>query len=100
MRAKVRIPTDAEEAAIQRGIEQDGDAPELTDAQLAELQPASEALPADVYAELVRRRGPGKRPAKVPVTIKLEPDVLTALRATGPGWQARAGAALAKLVAK
>ena len=45
MRAKVRMPTDEEEAAIQRGIAADPDNPELTDAQMAEMRPAAEVMP-------------------------------------------------------
>ncbi|WP_295396766.1 BrnA antitoxin family protein [uncultured Thiodictyon sp.] len=36
-----------------------------------------------------RRRGPGRAPAKVSTTIRLDADVLAALKATGPGWQTR-----------
>lgn len=97
MRAKVRMPTDAEEAAIQRGIAQDPDNPEWTAADFARAQPAAEALPAEVYAGLVRRRGKGVKPAKVTVALRLDPHVVEALRASGPGWHGRAGAALAKL---
>ncbi len=99
MRAKVRMPTDAEEAAIQRGIAADLDNPELTDQQMAAMRPAAEAMPAPLYAELTKRRGrpPGDRPAKVLVSIRVAPDVLVRLRASGPGWLVRAEAALTKL---
>ena len=30
-----------------------------------------------------------KADAKVSITLRLDPDVLDALRATGPGWQTR-----------
>ncbi|HET6374890.1 MAG TPA: BrnA antitoxin family protein, partial [Methylocella sp.] len=46
------------------------------------------------------QRGKGKRPAKVPVTIRLDPDVLARLRAQGPGWQTRLSALLEKAVHK
>lgn len=32
-------------------------------------------------------RGPQKAPRKVPVSIRLSPDVVAYFRATGPGWQ-------------
>lgn len=38
---------------------------------------------------LVRRGRPHKEAPKVPVKIRLDADVLTALKATGPGWQTR-----------
>ncbi len=41
MRAKVRMPTDDEEAVIQRGIAADPDNPELTSVQVAEMRPAA-----------------------------------------------------------
>lgn len=97
MRAKIRMPTDDEEAAIQRGIAQDPDNPELTDAQMAELRPASEMTP-EVYAALVRRRGPQKAPVKEQIALRLDQDVLERWRATGPGWQSRMGDVLRKAV--
>lgn len=42
----------------------------------------------------VRRRGPGKRPAKEQVAVRYSVDVLAAFRASGPGWQARMDEAL------
>jgi uncharacterized protein (DUF4415 family) len=37
-----------------------------------------------------RKRGrPAKPDAKVAVKLRLDPDVLAVLRATGPGWQTR-----------
>jgi uncharacterized protein (DUF4415 family) len=36
-----------------------------------------------------RKRGPQKAPRKVPVSIRLSPDVVEAFRASGAGWQAR-----------
>ena len=41
MRAKVRMPTDDEEAVIQRGIAADPYNPELTNVQVAEMRPAA-----------------------------------------------------------
>ena len=38
----------------------------------------------------IRKRGPQKRPKKVPISIRLSPDVAEGLRATGDGWQRRA----------
>ena len=75
----------------------DKDNPVWTEADFARAKPASEVLGRDAAAALVRPRG---RPAKAPderkrqVTMRLSPDVLKAARATGPGWQTRADAAL------
>ncbi|MCJ2036466.1 BrnA antitoxin family protein [Methylobacterium sp. J-068] len=59
--------------------------PELTDAMVAR------AIPGD-GAEIARR-GRGRPKAESPkqqVTMRLDADVLAAMRASGPGWQARA----------
>lgn len=39
-----------------------------------------------------------KKPNKVPITIRLDPDVLEALRAMGPGWQPKTNAKLRKML--
>lgn len=71
----------------------DADNPEWTDADFARARPAAEVLPAAVFEGLVKRapgqRGKGKRPAKVPVTIRLDPALLARLKAQGLGWQTR-----------
>lgn len=40
------------------------------------------------------QRGPGKRPPKEAINIRLSPEVLAAFRATGEGWQTRVDGAL------
>ena len=88
---KKRKPlTDAEEARIQKMIASDPDAPEVTDAQIADARPFAEAFPALADG---MRKNVGGRPRsanpKVPVSIRLDQDVVARLRATGPGWQSR-----------
>ena len=68
----------------------DSDAPALTADGFAEARPAAQALPERVLA--AARRGPGRPKsdaAKVAVKLRLDPDLLEALRATGEGWQTR-----------
>jgi uncharacterized protein (DUF4415 family) len=67
------------------------DAPELTDEQLAE---------ADLHegGKLIRRGRPPSETRKQPVKIRLDADLLAALRAAGPGWQTRLNALLRKAV--
>lgn len=36
-----------------------------------------------------RRRGPGKKPAKTLLTLRIAPAVIERWKATGPGWQTR-----------
>ena len=67
---------------------------DLTDEGLARFRPASEVLPAALLAKL---RSPGRPKAEVTkerITIRLSPDVLSAFRASGSGWQTRMDAAL------
>jgi uncharacterized protein (DUF4415 family) len=40
------------------------------------------------------QRGPGKRPPKIAINIRLSPEVLDAFKATGDGWQTRVDGAL------
>lgn len=77
-------------------IDDDPESPELTEADFAAMRPASEMLPPALYAGLVAgsdvarkrgQRGPGKKPAKVPVTVRLDSDVVDTLRQEGKGWQ-------------
>jgi uncharacterized protein (DUF4415 family) len=46
-----------------------------------------------------RTRGPNKQPTKAQVAIRLDPDVLSAFRAGGPGWQTRLNAVLKEWLA-
>jgi uncharacterized protein (DUF4415 family) len=82
----------------------DDENPELTDEQIANLRPASEVLPPELYAQLVARqpgqRGPQKAPTKVPVTLRLDRDVVEAFKADGAGWQTRINSALRRVVAR
>ncbi len=54
---------------------------------------------AATVAALRRTRGPNKRPAKEQVAIRLDQEVVGALRASGPGWQTRVNAALKEWLA-
>lgn len=72
-----------------------GEVRELTAQDAAEAIPFS-ALPDAEQRMLLklRRRGPQKAPKKVPISIRLSPEVAEGLRATGNGWQGRADEAL------
>jgi uncharacterized protein (DUF4415 family) len=74
---------------------QDGEVHEMTAADFAHAAPFS-ALPEAEQKTLrsIRKRGPQKAPRKVPISIRLSPDVAEGLRATGEGWQVRANEAL------
>ena len=62
------------------------DAP-LTAAELRTARPARDAIPHIV--EAVRRRGRPRGESKALVTLRLDKDVIAALRAGGDGWQTR-----------
>lgn len=71
----------------------DGEVRAMTAEDMARFRPASQALPVDLQETLgVRRRGPQKAPTKVSTTIRLDADLLEALKATGEGWQTRVNA--------
>jgi len=77
------------------------DNPEWTAEELAAARPAAEVLPAEVIAAFGRKRGqrgPGKRPARRQVTLRLSPETLDAFKARGAGWQGRIDAALARFI--
>ncbi|WP_317151415.1 BrnA antitoxin family protein [Sphingopyxis indica] len=87
------------EKEIQRMIASDPDAPEATDEQLAQARPFADAFPA--LADKMRRNVGGRPKAdktKVAVSIRLDPEVLEAFKAGGPGWQSRMNRALRKVV--
>ena len=88
---------DEEEAAIQRGIDQDPDNPEWTDEDWARARPTREVFP-DLVEAWHRSRGKQKKPTKVLVSLRLDSDVVETLRATGKGWQSRANDMLKKAV--
>jgi uncharacterized protein (DUF4415 family) len=68
----------------------DEDNPEWTEEDFSKARPPEE-LPPDVLAAFPRTkiRGPQKTPRKVPVSLRLSPEVVAHYRATGPGWQRR-----------
>lgn len=72
------LPTAAEDKAITRAARRDPDAKPLTEAEWKRVKP---------HARIGR---PPKSDSKVAVKLRLDPDLLAVLKATGPGWQTRA----------
>jgi len=119
---RLRMPTDEEDAAITAAALSDPDNPPLTEDDFARMRPAHEVLPAALYAalmdkskpvvfrhvtdaehaaqvETIRKRGRPKSAApKEKINVRISPDVLAALRATGRGWQTRIDAVLREAV--
>ena len=81
--------------------------PEMREFEEALLRSIEEGLAGvgrvNTPEQIVARRAAG-RPVqavhKMPVTLRLEPEVLASWRASGKGWQTRAAQALAKLAPK
>jgi len=76
-------------------IDEDGEVRPLSAEDVAYFKPFS-ALPGVEQKMLLGlgKRRPQKAPKKVPISIRLSPDVAQSLRAAGSGWQARADEAL------
>ncbi|MDB5541795.1 MAG: hypothetical protein JWQ89_3522 [Devosia sp.] len=88
--------SDEEEARIQAGIDADPDNPELTVEEITGMRPFAEVFPE--LAESIRRaRGrPPEAAPKRQVTVRLDADVIEALKKDGAGWQTRMNATLRK----
>ncbi|WP_455287258.1 BrnA antitoxin family protein [Cupriavidus necator] len=93
-KSDLTMPTPAEDAAIARGIGADSDAVELPTERIRRMRPARDVLAQVVGKEksdeLVKRRGRPAKPVaerKVNQTLRIDPDVLEAYKATGSGWQ-------------
>lgn len=81
------MPTAAEDAAIAAGIVADSDTMEIT--------------PADVARMHALGRGRAKlADTKVPVTMRLDADVLEQVKKAGDGWQMRVNDLLREAVVK
>lgn len=91
-------PTPEEDAQINAGIAADPGTFELDAVWVARARPASEVLPeqfgALVAKSMLKPRGKQVAPTKQAVTVRYSPEVLSAFRATGAGWQGRMNDAL------
>ena len=81
---KILLNTPEEEAQINAGIAADPDAYEMTDAEFKQLRPMRGRPPTEV-----------KRPM---VSMRLDPDLVEHLRASGKGWQTKVNALLRQAV--
>jgi uncharacterized protein (DUF4415 family) len=84
---KLISPTPEEEDQINAGIAADPDTYELSDEEIAGMRP-------------FRLGRPKSDAPKVPVTVRLDPDIVAFFRDSGPGWQTRMNAALSEYVRK
>ena len=82
------LVTDEEDRRIKEAIVADPDTSEMTDKQFAKMRPVSEVHP-EIVEAYKRTRGKQKKPAKVPVYIRLDDDIVALLKSSGKGWQTR-----------
>lgn len=75
------------------------DNPEWTKEDFAKAKPFAEVFP-ELAATIRRGRGPSKTPTKVPVSIRLSPEVVAYFKAKGPGWQSQIDEVLLKVANK
>ena len=61
------------------------------------MRPASEVVP-EIVEAYRRSRGLQKEPTKVPVSIRLDSEVVTYFRSQGKGWQTRINEILVEYV--
>jgi uncharacterized protein (DUF4415 family) len=82
-------------------IDKDGEVRELTADELKKFRPISEVNPA-LLAKIkkgVGERGPQKSPTKIPISIRVSPEVAEYFRSEGKGWQGRINSVLKEYVA-
>ena len=75
----------------------DNENPEWTKGTFAKARPAAEVFPdlAEYSAKRKRgQRGPQVAPTKVPMSLRIDHDILAFYKATGQGWQSRINEAL------
>ncbi|HTN60114.1 MAG TPA: BrnA antitoxin family protein [Devosia sp.] len=77
-------------------VEFDEDNPEWTEEDFKRARPAHEILPPEILAAFPRTRGPQKSDKKIPVSIRLSPQVVDYFKSQGPGWQSRIDEVLKK----
>lgn len=79
-RPKLTPPTPEEDAAITLAAMSDPDNPLLSDQELAKMRPM--------------RGRPKLVHPKVPMTMRVDADIMEALKRSGPGWQTRVNSLL------
>jgi len=82
-------------------IDKSGEVRELTESDLKEFRPISD-VNSSLLAKIkksVGERGHQKSPTKVPISIRVSPEVAEYFRSAGKGWQGRIDNVLKEYVA-
>ncbi|RVU17502.1 BrnA antitoxin family protein [Methylobacterium oryzihabitans] len=88
-------------AYTQEDWDEVSDNPPLTDEELSRLRLGPDGLPPELAAAFRSRGGRPKADAKrVPISLRVDPEVLEAFKSAGPGWQTRMNDALAEAARK
>jgi uncharacterized protein (DUF4415 family) len=74
--------------------DEDGEVRELTKDDFKHFTTADEVLPTELVKVLPKRGRPVSESPKKPVQIRLSPEIVSAFKATGRGWQTRINDAL------
>ena len=74
------------------------DIPELTDEMMARARPASGIPELANFFKTRGERGPQKAAVKERIGLRLDAEVVSHFRRTGPGWQSRINAVLTEYV--
>ncbi len=82
---------------MSRKVKFDKDNPEWTKEDFAKAHAPEEVLSADILSAFPKTRGRQKAPKKIPISIRLSPEVVEHYKSTGPGWQGRIDEALKKV---
>ncbi|MBN4075104.1 MAG: hypothetical protein COA71_01140 [SAR86 cluster bacterium] len=83
-------------------IDKDGEVRELTVKDFKKFKPLAQSNPS-LLAKIKRgvgERGPQKTPTKVPISIRVSPEVAEYFRAEGKGWQKHMDKILQEYVAQ
>jgi uncharacterized protein (DUF4415 family) len=98
VKRKIVMPTPEEDEVINAGIAADPDTYEADDEWFKKARSAKDFFSPEQYAALTAAKRPRGRPEiekpKVSTSIRLDADLLEALRATGRGWQSRVNSIL------
>lgn len=67
----------------------DKENPEWTKADFDQAKSPDEVLSSKILSAFPKSRGAQKAPKKIPISIRLSPEVIKYYKSTGPGWQGK-----------